>query len=457
MREVGRYTLYDEIASGGMATVYLARQRAELGFSRVVAVKMLHAHYAREEAFRAMFLDEARLVTRIRHPNVVATLDVVEDSGELLLVMDYVHGETLARLLRTAGEREEPVPLGVAVAIVGDVLEGLHAAHEAKSETGEPLQIVHRDVSPQNVLVAEDGAARVADFGVAKAVGRLAEKYSNQAAKGKAGYMPPEQMRGRGDRRSDVYAAGVVLWETLVGERLFTGDSFLEIVTKALDAPIPLPSRQRAEVGAALDAVVMRAVSRDPAARFATAREMAVALEAAFPRASARQVGEWVGRVAKEVLDARRAVIERIESGRVIAGESAAQAAPPSSPSIETVSGVAPSRPAMPSRSFLPWAAGGVVLAAVATLSLIEMRRSPAPVVIVQSPAPTQPPSADIIPFPLPPAQVPPTLPSVAAPHVTRPATATHTATAPTASVPVCSWVELPDKDGIMIPKKVCR
>src|SRR5579883_1543681 len=176
-RTVGRYELHDEIASGGMATVYLARLRGEATpFSRVVAVKMLHAQYAKEEAFRAMFLDEARLVSRIRHPSVVATLDVLQDEAELFLVMDYVHGESLARLLRMAKDLGAPMPLPVACAIFVGALEGLHAAHEATAEDGTQLEIVHRDVSPQNVLVGADGVARVVDFGVAKAVGRLAEK-----------------------------------------------------------------------------------------------------------------------------------------------------------------------------------------------------------------------------------------------------------------------------------------
>ncbi len=459
-RVVGRYTLYDELASGGMATVYLARVRGEVGFSRVVAVKMLHAQYAREESFRAMFLDEARLVSRIRHPNVVATLDVAQDGDELLLVMEYIHGETLARLLRRSNALDENVPLAIVSAIVGDVLDGLDAAHEATSETGEPLHIVHRDVSPQNVIVASDGVSHVADFGVAKAVGRLAEKYSNQAAKGKAGYMPPEQMRGRGDRRADVYAAGVVLWETLVAQRLFTGESFLEIVTKALDATIEPPSSKRPEISPELDAVVMRALSRDPKDRFATARDMVVALERACPRAGARVVGDWVKRVAKDALDARRAQLERIESARAGDIVSTARVTPPD-PTVETVSGLAPSRSVSPARSVAPWFAVGAI-ALAGTITFVQLRARHTQPAIATPTATTSvsaaPSSSTPTTFETTLAQTTTTVAPSATQHVSAPAT--HVVrtqpTHPAPSSSTCHWVELPNAEGILIPKKVC-
>jgi serine/threonine-protein kinase len=452
-REVGRYVLHDEIASGGMATVYVARQRGEVGFSRVVAVKMLHAHYAREDSFRAMFLDEARLVSRIRHPNVVATLDVVQDGGELVLVMEYVHGETLSRLVRQAAAHNEPVPLGVAAAIVGDVLEGLHAAHEATAESGEPLHIVHRDVSPQNVLVASDGVAHVADFGVAKAAGRLAAKYSNQGAKGKAGYMAPEQMRGGGDRRADVYAAGVVLWEVLVGRRLFDGESFFEIVTKAMDAPVPAPSTLRADVGPELDLVVKRALAHDPKKRFATAREMALALEAAATRASAREVGEWVVRIASDTLAARRTMIERAEG-----------TCDASAPEVEEA---APQIARAPSRSRGYFWLAGSVLSIGAVVAAIFVTRRPSPAVpVAATPTPSSTPSApapvraaDLVPSaPASTAAVPASAASAPKP-TTRPtahAASPRAPRAPAAAPSSCHWVELPDEHGILIPKKVC-
>ena len=160
---LGRYALYGEIASGGMATVHLARLIGPVGFSRTVAIKRLHPHLAKDPEFVAMFLEEARLAARVRHPNVVSTLDVVSDDGELFLVMEYVAGESLSRLVRKARERGERVPPRYAVGIMSGALEGLHSAHDAKSEKGQPLGLVHRDVSPQNVHVGTDGVPRLLD------------------------------------------------------------------------------------------------------------------------------------------------------------------------------------------------------------------------------------------------------------------------------------------------------
>jgi eukaryotic-like serine/threonine-protein kinase len=173
VRVIGRYALYDVLASGGMATVHIGRLLGPVGFSRTVAIKRLHPRYAGDPEFVSMFLEEARLVARIRHPHVVPMLDVVATAGELFLVMEYVAGESLARLAHAAAERGERVPLRVSVAILSGLLQGLHAAHEAHDEHGQPLGIVHRDVSPQNVLVGSDGQARVLDFGIAKAAGRV--------------------------------------------------------------------------------------------------------------------------------------------------------------------------------------------------------------------------------------------------------------------------------------------
>src|SRR5580700_11191148 len=220
---VGRYALHHEIASGGMATVHIGRLLGPVGFARTVAIKRLHPHLARNPEFVAMFLDEARLAARIRHPNVVSTLDVVATEGELFVVMEYVPGDSLARLLFAAKERSERVPLSVAASIMVDMLHGLHAAHEASDERGQPLNLVHRDVSPHNVLVGTDGAAHLIDFGVAKATGRAQVTREGQL-KGKLAYMAPEQLGGSPvDRRADVFGASVVLWEMLTGQRLFDG------------------------------------------------------------------------------------------------------------------------------------------------------------------------------------------------------------------------------------------
>src|SRR3984885_9026799 len=218
-----RYVIGDEIAAGGMATVHLGRMRGGGGFARTVAIKRLHAQYAKDPDFFAMLLDEGRLAASIHHPNVVATLDVVASGDDLFVVMEYLHGAPLNTILRDTVRRGERIPPPVAAAIVAGALRGLHAAHEARDAGGALLGVVHRDVSPQNILVGVDGTARVLDFGIAKARGRAHATATGQI-KGKFAYMPPEQLHGEElDRRADVYAAGVVLWESLVGGRLFLG------------------------------------------------------------------------------------------------------------------------------------------------------------------------------------------------------------------------------------------
>jgi len=317
-RMVGRYALYDRIASGGMASVHIGRLIGPVGFARTVAIKQMHPQLAEDPEFVAMFLDEARLAARIRHPNVVPTLDVVALAGELFLVMDFVQGESLARLIRGAVARRQHIPPEMVAGIMVGVLHGLHAAHEAKSDRGEALGLVHRDISPHNVMVGVDGVARVLDFGVAKAVGRIQTTREGQL-KGKIPYMAPEQARGEVSRVTDVYAASVVLWETLTCKRLFTGENELQLFEQVMKGAHAPPSAYAPNVPPALDEVALRGLSVDPTKRFQTAREMADAIEAAIPLATASKTGDWVEEVAKERLDecsARIATIENDSSGR---------------------------------------------------------------------------------------------------------------------------------------------
>ncbi len=294
---VGRYVLYDEIASGGMATVYFGRLQGAAGFARSVAIKRLHPQFAKDPDFVAMFVDEARLAARISHPNVVPTLDVISHADELLLVMEYVHGASLARLLRTLAERRSLMRPRVAASVVCGVLHGLHAAHEAKSEAGQPLGIVHRDVSPQNVIVGADGIARVLDFGVAKAAGRWQSTQRGQL-KGKIAYMAPEQITtNEVTRRTDLYAAGVILWEALTGKRLFRAENEARLMGMVLNAHIDPPSSVVEGLPAGFDRIVARGLDRDPARRFATAREMAAEVEGVVGVATPTEVGEWVEQV----------------------------------------------------------------------------------------------------------------------------------------------------------------
>jgi serine/threonine protein kinase len=312
-RRIGRYVLYEPVASGGMAVVHLGRMLGPVGFSRTVAIKRLHAHLATDPEFVTMFLDEARLAARIHHPNVVSTLDVVASDGELFLVMDYVLGDSLSQLLRLSRENGLAPPPNVLSAVMSGILYGLHAAHETRDERSELLGIVHRDVSPQNLLVGEDGVARVVDFGVAKAASRMQSTRDGQL-KGKLSYMSPEQiLRKPVDRRADVYAAGVVLWEALTGRKLFQADDVSGLAMAVLAGEVPRPSSRRTSPSSALDDVVLRALDRRPEARFATALDFASDLEAALPPAPPRKVAEWVAAVAGERIEERRKLLSTME------------------------------------------------------------------------------------------------------------------------------------------------
>jgi serine/threonine-protein kinase len=412
----GRYALYDKIAAGGMATVHFGRLLGPSGFARTVAIKRLFPQFAADPEFVAMFLDEARLVSRIRSPYVVPTLDMVHVDDELCIVMEYVPGESLSRLARPVSGTEPDaaaaatgdVPVAIAVSLLDNVLEGLHAAHEARSEQGEPLGIVHRDVSPQNVIVGTDGLGHVIDFGVAKAVGRLQTTREGQL-KGKLAYMAPEQLRGDPvTRRSDLYAASVVLWETLVGQRLFRADDEASTVTRVLMGEVKPPSQclrkdrdaAEAEAIARLDAVVMRGLDRDPARRFETARDMAAALEVCVPPAGAATVGAWLERVAGPALALRAARIAEIESSA--ASETTLPIAMPEQPTQASSISVASSVTSAPSskrrRAWIAVAALGLLgVGAVVSLAWHGTRTQPTGVASPAS-APPVAPSMDVAP-----------------------------------------------------------
>jgi len=311
-RMLGRYALGAKIASGGMATVHLGRVIGSLGFKRTVAIKRLHERFATDPKFVSMFVDEARLAARVRHPNVVPTLDVIVDAGEIFVVLEYVHGEPVHRLMQ-ALRKGQRVPLRVASGIMFGVLLGLHSAHDARNEQGAPLHLVHRDVSPQNIVVGPDGVARVLDFGIAKGFGRL-RTTEEREVKGKIAYSSPEQVSGEDtDQRTDVYSASVVLWELIAGVRLFRTDepgALLRLVTQGTLEP---PSAHSSESTPALDAIVMRGLARNPDHRWPTARAMALALEDCIPPATAPHIGAWAAHVAHKPLAERAALIAAME------------------------------------------------------------------------------------------------------------------------------------------------
>ncbi len=312
---IGRYTLAAPVGAGGMATIYLGRQVGAAGFSRVIAVKRLHPHYANEPEFIAMFLDEARLAARVRHPYVVETLDVVHEGGETVIVLEYIDGESLAGLARALHAAGERMPLAIAARIIMEVCLGLHAAHEAKGADGAPLGIVHRDVSPANVLVGTDGSSRVTDFGIALASNRLSHTKSGQV-KGKPAYMAPEQLAGRPlTRASDIYSAGVMLWELCAGRRAYEAPNEGALYAQVLAGQIPRLEDVAPWVPDELVRVIDRAFERDPARRFGSALEMAFAIERALPIASPAGVAAFVEQRAAGALAKRRRIAATLDQG----------------------------------------------------------------------------------------------------------------------------------------------
>jgi len=304
-----RYEILFKLAAGGMATVYVGTARGSMGFRQLVAIKEPHAHLLADPAYRKELVAEARLASLIHHVNVVDVRDVfVAADKKLQLVMDYIEGASLGELLVFANKANERLPARVVLRIVLDACAGLHAAHELVDEKGRAVGLVHRDVSPQNLLIGVDGTTRVSDFGVAKATA-MAATHSG-ALKGKLAYMSPEYMQGQPiDRRVDVFAIGVVAWEALCGKRLFRGANEVDTAQRILSRDAPRVSSEVANL-APLDDAIATALAKAPEHRFATAQAFASALEScAIPIASHGEVAEIVKRLAAAHLEERRAYV----------------------------------------------------------------------------------------------------------------------------------------------------
>jgi serine/threonine-protein kinase len=360
-RTLGPYQLLFRIGGGGMADVWVAVRRGSFGFRQHFAVKTIRAEYGASAAFRAMFLDEARLASQIHHTNVLPVLDLGEDGGIVYQAMPLVEGDSVAALLRASRGSAKGLPLDVVVRIGIDAARGLHAAHEAVDEAGRPLHIVHRDVSPHNLLVGRDGTAKVSDFGIAKAFGTTTGGTSSGDVKGKRAYLAPEQLLRKDtiDRRADVFSLGVVLWEMVTGRRLFeTGDSamFFSLTDRIPDVRDACPS-----VPEALASVIARAAEASPDDRFATSEALADALETAARDSGLSPSAKDVGRLVVELLGAGVAERERelADRTRDLVAEHTAQAT------------VVDSSPSRRTRRSVPAAlALVVVLAAVGALFL---------------------------------------------------------------------------------------
>jgi serine/threonine protein kinase len=275
---LGGYQLMAKLAVGGMAEVYLARHGELAGFRTLVVVKKVLPHLASHPEFITMFLDEARIASLLDHPNVVRIIEVGHADEEFFLAMELVQGKPLSSLIRRAMDRKEPLPPKIAAWIVAQAAAGLHHAHELTDASGQLLHLVHRDVSPQNILISFEGAVKVIDFGIARALGRLTDTAAGQI-KGKFAYMAPEHGTGQEiGSWTDIFALGVVLWESLCGRRLFARQSDMATMRAILEEPIPRPSTL-VKTPPGLEAIAMRALARDPRDRFESAQKMREALE----------------------------------------------------------------------------------------------------------------------------------------------------------------------------------
>ncbi len=318
-RVLGRYRLCFEIASGGMASVYLARAEGPAGFGKVFAVKQIHPHLAKERQFQEMFMDEARLAARLNHPNVCGVIDFGEVDGSYYITMEYLMGETLAAIQRRVARRSADLPVddyvGYACKIIHDVAEGLHSAHELKDNEGNPMELIHRDISPQNLYVTYDGGVRVVDFGVARARSRTHHTKTG-SIKGKFSYMAPEQIRGESiDRRVDVWALGVTLWETLCLRRLFRRESEGSTILAVIEGSVPSVSEFNSAVPPEVEAIVMKALARDPDARYPTVREMGRDLARFLGKRpdpiGAGELAEWMQSLFVDNIVEKRALVQQ--------------------------------------------------------------------------------------------------------------------------------------------------
>jgi serine/threonine protein kinase len=407
-----RYELLCPIAEGGMAAVWVARLQAKHGFEKLFAIKTIRPEHAADARFQQMFLDEARIASKIEHTNVAQIIDLGEQNNILYIVMEWVDGESLARLAKTLRQKSLAFPPAILLRLVADACGGLHAAHELTGADGNSLNVVHRDVSPQNILVSSLGVARIIDFGIAKARDRLGDETSAGLLKGKIHYMPPEQATGgEVDRRSDVFALGAVLYQLLAGRPAYEGKSQREVLARfaAKDPPKPLPL----SVHPAVAAVVLRALRHDPSERFSTAAEMQTAIEEAMVKAKLVATTADVARFAKEhlaeharkrkeTLDAAVAAAKERERTRpppaTISSSGLAPLTLTSSPGVPSSSGIMPAGstaatgavhvepPPSQAKRTLVIALAALALGAVGAFMLVKtLRHPPPPKVVVES------------------------------------------------------------------------
>jgi len=309
---LGRYELLIPIAYGGMARVWAARLHGQRGFSKLVAIKTILPHLAHNPEFERMFLDEARIAAGVHHPNVCEIYELGEEGRVLYLAMEWVNGDSLMHVLRGInGKKAEPIEVRIAARIVADACAGLHAAHELTDDDGRLLNVVHRDVSPHNLLVAQEGTVKVTDFGVAKALNQTHQATVAGQVKGKVAYMAPEQIGGLAfDRRSDVFGMGCVLYESITGVLPFRGENDPQVMQAVLRGTYEPPSKLVRSIPTEMEHIIDRALASEPRQRFATAERMRVALEEFLAKSgmviTPTQVGTMVRQRLGPQLDKRR-------------------------------------------------------------------------------------------------------------------------------------------------------
>jgi serine/threonine-protein kinase len=303
---LGRYELLLPIAQGGMATVWAARQKGSRGFQKTVAVKTMLPGLTDDPQFEQMFLDEATLASKVHHPNVAEILDVGEEGDVLYIVMEWVDGEALSVIAKAARKSQTLVPQRIVLRVLGQACAGLHAAHELRDDDGHLLELVHRDVSPQNILVTYDGAVKLVDFGVAKAIGRAGGETTAGQLKGKVPYMSPEQAKGgKVDRRTDVFAMGIVLYKLTVGVHPFLGASDMQTMQHIIGRPLLSPRMKYPSFPPELEKVLLKCLEKDPDKRFQTVADLDRALDRVLGATGVSVVDDDVGSLVRTLLGDR--------------------------------------------------------------------------------------------------------------------------------------------------------
>ena len=399
---VDRYVLEDQIAIGGMGAVYRATMESEVG-GRTVALKIIHPHLAQIERFRKMFVDEVRVVSSIQHQNIGAVIDFGVSNGTPFLVMEWLHGQPLSRVIAEGHRSAAGLPAWLAVRSVVEAARGLHAAHELRDAKGQPLAIVHRDVSPSNIHVLFSGAIKVIDFGIARARGRLTDATAPGEVRGKVAYMAPEQIRGEGvDRRIDVWALGVVLWEGLTGRRLFRADTDATTMLAVLTKDIPPVTAFVPDIPDEVELVVSEALARDPEERLGSALELADRLENylySLGRPSGpSQVSAWMQENFEAELRSGFVLADDISSSGLVSSPTAAPAdtearTESTRPLPDVPDAVAPDAPAVaeevPSKRGARFATAAVLLIGIGlgVGGVFALRDAPPPAVAAAAPS----------------------------------------------------------------------